>query len=82
MAEGLPADLVAFTDLVHAPGEGAKSRKENGHGAGALAGDPTCEPDRSEPARRRAVLKYRHVLNARHSCLLPNHSLRHFSVIK
>lgn len=53
---GVPADLVAFANLIHAIRESTKSRKKNGHGAGALGGDPTGVSDRGEPARRGPVL--------------------------
>lgn len=73
-----PSDLVALADLVHAPRESSEGGEENGHGAGAFAGDPASVPDRSEPARRRAVLEDRHVLHAGHAGLIPDHRLRHF----
>ncbi|KAH7835613.1 hypothetical protein Vadar_027987 [Vaccinium darrowii] len=72
-----PSDLIALADLVHAPREDAESGQENGDGAGALVRDPPGKPDRSEPARRRAVLKNRHVLHARHARFVPYRSLRH-----
>lgn len=52
----IPADLVAFANLIHAIRESTKGCKKEGHGAGALGGDPTGVSDRGEPARRGPVL--------------------------
>lgn len=75
--EAVPADLVAFTHLIHPIRESTKSSKEDGHGAGSLGRDPTGVTDRCEATGRGAVLKNGHILHASHPGLIPNHSLRH-----
>lgn len=77
-----PSDLVALANLVHAPGESTEGGEEDGDGAGAGVGDAASEPDRSEPTRWWTVLENRHVLHARHPCLLPYHRFRHLSSIR
>lgn len=78
----LPANLVALSNLVHAPREGAENGQEHGHGTGSCVRDPASVSDRSESSGRRAILEKRHVLHAGHSWFVPDHSLRHlFSLL-
>jgi hypothetical protein len=73
----LPADLVPLADLVHAVREGAEGGEEDGGGAGPRGGDPARVAHGREPARRRAVLHQRHLLDAGHPRLVPHPGLRH-----
>lgn len=76
---GIPSDLVAFADLVHAPRESTQSSKKDGDGAGTFAWDPPGVANGSKAAGRGAVLKDRHVLHAGHSRFVPYQSLCHLS---
>lgn len=74
-----PSDLVAFANLIHAPGESAKCSEEDSNGAWTLRWNSTGVSNWWKTPWWRPILKDGHILHARHTRFRPYHCLRHFS---